>query len=103
MVLPGAAAFGPETDGIQGGGDMVPRRGCRSQAELAYEFARPRRAASAPHEADDILDVAHGLGRQRLGALRPVGEHGVYIGRVLDEALHLAADRAEPVDREVDQ
>src|SRR5580704_3620666 len=93
-------------------GGSPSRRGFKARAEYALLGSfRPRgqpprgrhQVTSGPHEADDVLDVAHGFARDHPCASRPVGEYCVDMRGILHQALHLGADRAEPRNRKIDQ
>src|SRR5690348_15982303 len=65
-------------------------------------FCPAQTAELAPHEADDVLDRLHGFRGDDLRARSTLGEHGIDIDRVLDQLLHLRADRPELGDGEID-
>src|SRR5215813_12924357 len=79
---------------------MLPRAAGRRQG---MRLASAGASDSLAYEPDDVLDGAHGLGRDLLRAPRAVTEHRVDIGRVLQQPPELAADRAELGGGELDQ
>src|ERR1700737_889238 len=80
---------------------MLTWHRARRQAAAMHNVAAT--PISVPDEADDVLDGVDGFGRDRLRAVGTVGQHRIDIGRILDQTLHLRADRPELGDRDVDQ
>src|SRR5262245_8174753 len=81
---------------------MLPRAAGRRQGTTAKPASGSQKLLLAD-EADDVLDGTHGLGGDFLRPTRAVPEHRIDIGRVLQQSLELAADRAELGDGELDE
>src|SRR5687767_5508855 len=86
---------------------MLPGRRCRvkSSASALLAGSGPPSAPGSwrAHETHDVLDGRHGLVRDRPGAPGTVGEDRIDIPRIGEETAHLAGDRGEPCDRDVDE
>src|SRR5260221_8928423 len=61
------------------------------------------RCKLSTHEADDILDGFHCFRRDHLRTLRAITQNRIDIDRILDQFLHLGANRPEFRDSEIDQ
>jgi len=118
-LVAGLGNFAAYGSSVISGGPPPPVRGARARPEWCHGAAFvhkpvPRAVHSGENvgieppaqlrtKADDVLDGAHGLGRDGTRPIGAVHQDAVEMGRVLHEALHLGPDRSEPGDREVDQ